>query len=112
MYYVITRSPPETLVTTRDGRFPFALHFETLTRPPATHMSLSRLLSRTATASRVVRPAQTFNRRWVPRAMYSAGGGLSRESIKSRVLETLQGYEKIDNAKVSLIGGGPYLPDI
>jgi NADH dehydrogenase (ubiquinone) 1 alpha/beta subcomplex 1 len=65
-------------------------------------MSLSRLLPRISTLSRVARSTPTLQTRWVPRAMYSAGGGLSHEAITSRVLETLKGYEKIDPAKVSL----------
>ncbi|KAF8198927.1 acyl carrier protein-like protein [Pholiota molesta] len=65
-------------------------------------MSLSRLLPRISTLSRVARSTPTLQTRWVPRAMYSAGGGLSHEAITSRVLETLKGYEKIDPAKLNV----------
>lgn len=65
-------------------------------------MSLSRLLPRVATLSRVTRTTQTLQTRWVPRAMYSAGGALSRETITSRILETLKGYEKVDPAKACI----------
>ncbi|KAF9532011.1 acyl carrier protein-like protein [Crepidotus variabilis] len=66
-------------------------------------MSLARFIPRTSALSRftVSRTAPTLQRRWVPRAMYSAGGGLTRESITSRILETLKGYEKIDPAKLT-----------
>ncbi|KJA29152.1 hypothetical protein HYPSUDRAFT_32517 [Hypholoma sublateritium FD-334 SS-4] len=65
-------------------------------------MSLSRLLPRVATLTRVTRTTQTLQTRWVPRAMYSAGGALSRETITSRILETLKGYEKVDPAKLTV----------
>ncbi|KAF9056252.1 acyl carrier protein-like protein [Panaeolus papilionaceus] len=64
-------------------------------------MSFSRLLSRAAPLLRVTRSAPTVSTRWVPRAMYSAGGALSKDDITSRVLETLKGYEKIDPSKLS-----------
>ena len=65
-------------------------------------MSLSRFIPRAAALSRVTvaRSSQNIHRRWVPRAMYSADAGLSRDVITSRILETLKGYEKIDPAKV------------
>uniref|UniRef100_A0A8H7Y7Q6 Acyl carrier protein n=1 Tax=Psilocybe cubensis TaxID=181762 RepID=A0A8H7Y7Q6_PSICU len=64
-------------------------------------MSLARLIPRATTVSRIVRTAPTLQTRWVPRAMYSAGGPLSKDVITSRVLETLKGYEKIDPAKLT-----------
>ena len=63
-------------------------------------MSLFRLLPRTAAISRAARCTQTIQARWMPRAMYSGGGPLSRDVITARVLETLKGYEKVDPAKV------------
>ncbi|KAF8912744.1 acyl carrier protein-like protein [Gymnopilus junonius] len=65
-------------------------------------MSLSRLLPSAAALSRVARSTQYLHRRWVPRAMYSEGGALSKDVITSRILETLKGYEKVDPAKLSL----------
>lgn len=65
-------------------------------------MSFSRLLPKVATLARVGRSTQTLQTRWVPRAMYSAGGALSREAITSRILETLKSYEKIDPTKVCI----------
>ncbi|CAA7266524.1 unnamed protein product [Cyclocybe aegerita] len=62
---------------------------------------LSRLLPRAAGLSRVARSTHTAHRIWVPRAMYSSGGGLTRQVITSRILETLKGYEKIDPAKLT-----------
>lgn len=65
-------------------------------------MFLSRLVPRSATLARVsFARSNTIQRAWVPRAFYAAGGGgLSRDVITSRILETLKGYEKIDPAKV------------
>ncbi|KDR85079.1 hypothetical protein GALMADRAFT_233689 [Galerina marginata CBS 339.88] len=63
-------------------------------------MSLSRLLPGVAAFSRTTRTTQNLHRRWVPRAMYSEGSPISKDSITSRVLETLKGYEKIDPAKL------------
>jgi len=64
-------------------------------------MFLQRLILRTPVSSRVsfVRNTENLQRRWVPRATYAASGGLTREVITSRILETLKGYEKIDPAK-------------
>ena len=62
-------------------------------------MSLSRLLSRTATLSR-----GAWSSRLLPvrplRAPYSAAAGLSRDTIQTRILEVLKGFEKVDPAKV------------
>lgn len=65
-------------------------------------MFLSRLVPRTATLARVsFAKSKNIQRAWVPRAFYAAGGGgLTRDVITSRILETLKGYEKIDPAKV------------
>ncbi|PPR00487.1 hypothetical protein CVT24_005547 [Panaeolus cyanescens] len=64
-------------------------------------MSFSRLLARATPLVRVTRSVPTMSSRWVPRAMYSAGGALSKEDITARILETLKGYEKIDPAKLT-----------
>jgi NADH dehydrogenase (ubiquinone) 1 alpha/beta subcomplex 1 len=65
-------------------------------------MFLSRLVPRTAALARVsVARSTNFQRTWVPRASYAAGGGgLTKDVITSRILETLKGYDKIDPAKV------------
>jgi NADH dehydrogenase (ubiquinone) 1 alpha/beta subcomplex 1 len=65
-------------------------------------MFLSRLIPRTAALARVsVARSTNLRRTWVPRAFYAGGGGgLSRDVIASRILDTLKGYEKIDPAKV------------
>ncbi len=65
-------------------------------------MSFSRLLPRVATLARATRTTQTLQHDGSPRAMYSGGGALSRETITSRILETLKGYEKIDPAKARI----------
>jgi len=63
---------------------------------------LSRLLPRAAAVSRISTATQNLHRRWVPRAMYSEGSPISKDVITARVLETLKGYEKIDQKKVCI----------
>jgi NADH dehydrogenase (ubiquinone) 1 alpha/beta subcomplex 1 len=65
-------------------------------------MFLSRLVPRTAALARVsVARSTNYQRMWIPRAFYAAGGGgLTRDVITSRILDTLKGFEKIDPAKV------------
>jgi len=63
-------------------------------------MFVSRLVPRTAALVRVSVVGST-NLQRIPRAFYAAGGGgLTRDVITTRILNTLQGYEKIDPAKV------------
>ncbi|PPQ88653.1 hypothetical protein CVT25_010229 [Psilocybe cyanescens] len=64
-------------------------------------MSLARLIPRAAAISCIARTTPTLQTRWIPRAMYSAGGPLSKDVITSRILETLKGYEKINPAKLT-----------
>lgn len=63
-------------------------------------MSLSRLLSRTTTLSRSAWSSRLLPVRPALRAPYSAAAGLSRDTIQTRILDVLRGYEKIDAAKV------------
>lgn len=66
-----------------------------------TNMFLSRLVPRAGLARVFFLRSTIPQRTWIPRASYAAGGGgLTREVITSRILETLKGYEKIDPAKV------------
>ena len=62
-------------------------------------MTLSRLLSRTATLSRGAWSSRLLPARPL-RAPYSAAAGLSRDTIQTRILDVLKGFEKIDHAKV------------
>ena len=64
-------------------------------------MSLSRLLSRTATLSRGAWSSRLLPVRPALRAPYSAAaGGLSRDIIQTRILDVLKEFEKVDSAKV------------
>jgi NADH dehydrogenase (ubiquinone) 1 alpha/beta subcomplex 1 len=67
-------------------------------------MSASHFISRTLALSRAsyTRSTVQLQRRWVPRASYAGGGGLTREAISTRIIDTLKGYEKIDPAKACL----------
>ncbi|KAG2118433.1 acyl carrier protein [Suillus clintonianus] len=63
-------------------------------------MSFARLALRTVTRSRPVlavssRQALAF------RANYSAAAGLSKETIQTRVLEVLKGFEKVEATKLA-----------
>lgn len=63
-------------------------------------MSLSRLLSRTATLSRGAWSSRILPARPALRAPYSAAAGLSRDAIQTRILDVLKGLEKVDQSKV------------
>ena len=66
--------------------------------------TMFRFVPRTAVLTRVsIARSTNFQGTSIPRAFYSAGGGgLTRDVITSRILETLKGYEKIDPAKVRI----------
>lgn len=59
-------------------------------------MSIFRFASRATVLSRAAWSAP----RLAPRARYSAAAPLTRDTVKSRVLEVLKGYEKVDESKV------------
>lgn len=61
-------------------------------------MSFFRLATRSLPRATFT-PAR-FPSLYAPRARYSAAAGLSRDSIQSRVLDVLKGFEKVDQAKV------------
>ena len=63
-------------------------------------MSLSRLLSRTATLSRGAWSSRLLPVRPTLRAPYSAAAGLSRDAIQTRVLDVFKSFEKVDQSKV------------
>jgi len=67
-------------------------------------MSASHFISRTLALSRAsyTRSTVQLQGRWVPRATYAGGGGLTRDAISTRIIDTLKGYEKIDPAKACL----------
>ena len=74
-------------------------------------MSLSRLLSRTATLSRGAWSSRLLPARPL-RAPYSAAAGLSRDIIQSRVLDVLKGFEKVDQAKVVSLSNPIFVSDL
>ena len=63
-------------------------------------MSVSRLLSRSATLSRGAWRSRLLPARPIFRAPYSAAAGLSRDAIQDRILDVLKGFEKVDQSKV------------
>ncbi|KAG1881754.1 acyl carrier protein [Suillus tomentosus] len=63
-------------------------------------MSFTRLALRSVTRARPVL-ASSSRRTWVFRANYSAPAGLSKETIQTRVLDVLKGFEKVDAAKLT-----------
>jgi NADH dehydrogenase (ubiquinone) 1 alpha/beta subcomplex 1 len=74
----------------------------------ATKMSFARLAFSNATRSRLAfvavsraHPTIRFPT-YVPRAMFSAAAGLDKAQIAKRVLGVLEGFEKVDQAKVCL----------
>ncbi|XP_006454408.1 ACP acyl carrier protein/NADH-ubiquinone oxidoreductase NDUFAB1/SDAP subunit [Agaricus bisporus var. bisporus H97] len=62
-------------------------------------MSFFRLATRSL--PRATFTPSRFPSLYAPRARYSAAAGLSRDSIQSRVLDVLKGFEKVDQAKLS-----------
>ncbi|KAG2061931.1 acyl carrier protein [Suillus hirtellus] len=63
-------------------------------------MSFTRLALRSVTRARPVL-ASSSRQTWVFRANYSAAPGLSKETIQTRVLDVLKGFEKVDAAKLT-----------
>ena len=63
------------------------------------NMSFARLALRSVTRSRPLLAVST-RQSLAFRANYSAEAGLSKETIQSRVLNVLKGFEKVDEAKV------------
>ncbi|KAG1801534.1 acyl carrier protein [Suillus plorans] len=64
-------------------------------------MSFTRLTLRSVTRARPVL-ASSSRQTWVFRANYSAAAaGLSKETIQTRVLDVLKGFEKVDAAKLT-----------
>lgn len=61
-------------------------------------MSFARLALRSLTRSRATFHVPPHR---VLRANYSAMSGLSTESIQSRIMNVLKGFEKVDQAKLS-----------
>ncbi|KAF8237768.1 acyl carrier protein [Tricholoma matsutake] len=65
-------------------------------------MSFIRLATRAAFSPRCHWSAPRITAQLVDRARFSAAAALSRDTIQSRVLEVLKGFEKVDPAKLSL----------
>jgi NADH dehydrogenase (ubiquinone) 1 alpha/beta subcomplex 1, acyl-carrier protein len=64
-------------------------------------MSFLRVAARTALPRLAVAPVRVQPRLFaLQRAQYATGAGLSKETIQTRVLEVLKGFEKVDQAKV------------
>ncbi|OAX42405.1 acyl carrier protein [Rhizopogon vinicolor AM-OR11-026] len=63
-------------------------------------MSFARLALRSVTRSRPIFAAST-RQTLAFRANYSAAAGLSQETIQSRVLNVLKGFEKVDADKLT-----------
>jgi NADH dehydrogenase (ubiquinone) 1 alpha/beta subcomplex 1 len=64
-------------------------------------MSFARLAIRSVTRSRPV--LAVFARQTLAFRNYSAAAELSKETIQSRVLNVLKGFEKVDAAKARII---------
>ncbi|KAG2350457.1 hypothetical protein BDR05DRAFT_921487 [Suillus weaverae] len=63
-------------------------------------MSFARLALRSVTRARPVLAASS-RQTWAFRANYSAPAGLSKETIQTRVLDVLKGFEKVDAVKLA-----------
>lgn len=66
-------------------------------------MSFIRLAARSLTRPRVAFAAPRTQMAVPWRAGYSAAAGLSKETIQTRVLEVLGGFEKVKTAKVTRV---------
>ncbi|OJA10832.1 hypothetical protein AZE42_00258 [Rhizopogon vesiculosus] len=74
-------------------------------------MSFARLALRSVTRSRPIFAAST-RQTLAFRANYSAAAGLSQETIQSRVLNVLKGFEKVDADKVRLTTSSSFTDDL